>query len=162
MGRRSKYGREKEQIHCQPLQIHENIWFRRCGYRLVNGPNSDVPVKDTDCTCLGNTLAHQTVEETRVMYKTVRTSSITLMSASCCVGKSYVLYKHTVSRLCMLIPFPCPVVLLLEYINVYFESSASNFGLSFTAPTSYWYLRWFQIEQMHKHVNWINLMTYDM
>ena len=51
---------------------------------------------------------------------------------------------------------------LLESISVIFQASASNFGLSFTAPTSYWYLRWFKIDQMYKHVNWINLMTYDL
>ncbi|KAF2733512.1 hypothetical protein EJ04DRAFT_468282 [Polyplosphaeria fusca] len=51
---------------------------------------------------------------------------------------------------------------LLETIHVIFEASASDFGLSFTAPTSYWYLRWFAIGQMYKYVNWINLMTYDL
>lgn len=37
-----------------------------------------------------------------------------------------------------------------------------QWGLSFTAPTSYWYLRWFDIENMAKSVDWINLMTYDL
>jgi chitinase len=50
----------------------------------------------------------------------------------------------------------------MEYISVYFEASASGFGLSFTAPSSYWYLRWFKIDQLQKYVNWINVMTYDM
>ncbi|KAF5852879.1 hypothetical protein GGP41_008338 [Bipolaris sorokiniana] len=53
-------------------------------------------------------------------------------------------------------------VLLMEYISVYFEASASGFGLSFTAPSSYWYLRWFKIDQLHKYVSWINVMTYDI
>ncbi|ORY01574.1 hypothetical protein BCR34DRAFT_592200 [Clohesyomyces aquaticus] len=33
-------------------------------------------------------------------------------------------------------------VALLEEINVYFQASESNFGLSFTAPTSYWHGSW--------------------
>jgi len=31
-----------------------------------------------------------------------------------------------------------------------------------TAPTSYWYLRWFPIDQMVQYTDWINLMTYDL
>lgn len=31
-----------------------------------------------------------------------------------------------------------------------------------TAPTSYWYLRWFDIGDMMQYVNWVNLMTYDL
>ncbi|OAK93414.1 hypothetical protein IQ06DRAFT_236443, partial [Phaeosphaeriaceae sp. SRC1lsM3a] len=57
---------------------------------------------------------------------------------------------------------PDNFVLLMEQIWVYFQASASNFGLSFTAPTSYWYLRWFKIEQLYKYVDFINLMTYDI
>jgi len=51
---------------------------------------------------------------------------------------------------------------LLETIYVIFTASNSNYGISFTAPTSYWYLRWFKIDQMYQYVNWINLMTYDL
>jgi chitinase len=53
-------------------------------------------------------------------------------------------------------------VLLLEQMSAAFAVSGSNIGLSFTAPTSYWYLRWFKIDLMAKYVNWINLMTYDL
>lgn len=34
--------------------------------------------------------------------------------------------------------------------------------ISFTAPTSYWYLRHFDLEAMTDHVNWINVMSYDL
>jgi chitinase len=55
-------------------------------------------------------------------------------------------------------------VSLIQSISVIFQASGqgSGLGLSFTAPTSYWYLRWFKIAEMHKYVNWINLMTYDL
>jgi chitinase len=54
-------------------------------------------------------------------------------------------------------------VLLIQSISSIFQASGqgSDIGLSFTAPTSYWYLRWFKIAEMHKYVNWINLMTCD-
>lgn len=57
---------------------------------------------------------------------------------------------------------PSSVVALIEQIWVYFQASASDLGLSFTAPTSYWYLRWFKIDQVYKHVDFINLMAYDI
>jgi chitinase len=37
-----------------------------------------------------------------------------------------------------------------------------GWGLSFTAPTSYWYLRWFDIQNMVLYADWINFMTYDL
>jgi chitinase len=51
---------------------------------------------------------------------------------------------------------------LLQTMSTLFALYNSDFGISFTAPTSYWYLRWFKIDQMSKYVNWINLMTYDL
>ena len=51
---------------------------------------------------------------------------------------------------------------LVKDIRNYFSEQARGWGLSFTAPTSYWYLRWFDIEEMVKHVDWMNFMTYDM
>jgi chitinase len=55
-------------------------------------------------------------------------------------------------------------VLLLETIYNTFASHAGDnvLGLSFTAPTSYWYLQHFQLDQMYQFVNWINLMSYDL
>lgn len=51
---------------------------------------------------------------------------------------------------------------LLKDVKEAFDGDPRQFGLSFTAPTSYWYLRWFKIEQLWRYVNWINLMTYDL
>lgn len=53
-------------------------------------------------------------------------------------------------------------VLLLQDIQEYFQAQNTGWGLSFTAPTSYWYLRWFDIGNMTQYVNWVNLMTYDL
>jgi chitinase len=33
--------------------------------------------------------------------------------------------------------------------------------VSFTVPTSYWYLRWFDLAAVD-HVDWVNVMSYDL
>ncbi|KAI2463541.1 family 18 glycosyl hydrolase [Annulohypoxylon bovei var. microspora] len=53
-------------------------------------------------------------------------------------------------------------VSLLKDIRTWWTAQSNGWGLSFTAPTSYWYLRWFDIENMAKSVDWVNLMTYDL
>ncbi|ORY04392.1 hypothetical protein BCR34DRAFT_572769 [Clohesyomyces aquaticus] len=57
---------------------------------------------------------------------------------------------------------PDNFVLLLEQMSLLFQAGGSKFGISFTAPTSYWYLRWFKIGELYKYVDFINLMTYDI
>ncbi|KAJ6287495.1 hypothetical protein J3E71DRAFT_358329 [Bipolaris maydis] len=57
---------------------------------------------------------------------------------------------------------PDNFVLLLETLNTVFAEAGSDFGISFTAPSSYWYLRWFKIDLLWKYVSWINLMSYDL
>jgi len=37
-----------------------------------------------------------------------------------------------------------------------------KYGITFTAPSSFWYLRWFDLPGMLKYSDWINLMTYDL
>ncbi|KAH8812331.1 family 18 glycosyl hydrolase [Xylogone sp. PMI_703] len=62
-------------------------------------------------------------------------------------------------------PFDTPnYVRLLQDIQSAFSSNTlgNSWGLSFTAPTSYWYLRWFDIGEMIQYANWMNLMTYDL
>ncbi|KAK3360720.1 family 18 glycosyl hydrolase [Lasiosphaeria hispida] len=41
-------------------------------------------------------------------------------------------------------------------------STGHGWGLSFTAPTSYWYMRWFDLKGLVQAVDWVNLMTYDI
>ncbi|KAE8150566.1 hypothetical protein BDV25DRAFT_172049 [Aspergillus avenaceus] len=53
-------------------------------------------------------------------------------------------------------------VLLLKTVKETFDASGNNFGLTFTAPSSYWYLRWFDLPSMIKYADWINVMTYDL
>ncbi|KAK8091452.1 hypothetical protein PG997_001813 [Apiospora hydei] len=51
---------------------------------------------------------------------------------------------------------------LIRDIREWFTAQSNGWGLSLTIPTSYWYMRWFDVEQLVKHVDWINLMTYDL
>ncbi|KAK7962859.1 bacteriodes thetaiotaomicron symbiotic chitinase [Apiospora aurea] len=53
-------------------------------------------------------------------------------------------------------------VQLLKTLKSTFDGSGSKYGLTFTAPSSLWYLRWFDIPNMLKYSDWINFMTYDL
>ncbi|KAL4943096.1 hypothetical protein BDV06DRAFT_211304 [Aspergillus oleicola] len=53
-------------------------------------------------------------------------------------------------------------ILLLKTLREVFDASGGDYGITFTAPSSYWYLRWFDLPGMVKYVDWINLMTYDL
>lgn len=53
-------------------------------------------------------------------------------------------------------------VKLVETLRKTFDGSGNKYGLTFTAPSSYWYLRWFDLPRLAEHVDWINLMTYDL
>ncbi|KDR74915.1 hypothetical protein GALMADRAFT_141231 [Galerina marginata CBS 339.88] len=37
-----------------------------------------------------------------------------------------------------------------------------KYGLTFTAPSSFWYLQHFDLPAMLKHADWVNVMTYDL
>ncbi|EUC49054.1 glycoside hydrolase family 18 protein [Bipolaris oryzae ATCC 44560] len=51
---------------------------------------------------------------------------------------------------------------LLKTLKSTFRNSGQNLGLTFTAPSSFWYLRWFDLPGMMKHADWVNLMSYDL
>lgn len=53
-------------------------------------------------------------------------------------------------------------VLLLKELRTAISSASHKYIITFTAPTSYWYLRHFDIKGMEEHVDWINLMSYDL
>ncbi|KAF7557956.1 hypothetical protein G7Z17_g343 [Cylindrodendrum hubeiense] len=53
-------------------------------------------------------------------------------------------------------------VALLQELQAAIELSGKSYIVTFTAPTSYWYLRHFDLKNMEKYVNWINLMSYDL
>lgn len=49
--------------------------------------------------------------------------------------------------------------LLLQELKAAFDG---RYILTFTAPTSYWYLRHFDIKKSVRAADWINLMSYDL
>lgn len=51
---------------------------------------------------------------------------------------------------------------LLKELRAAIDASGHDYVVTFTAPTSYWYLRHFDLKAMEEHVNWINLMAYDL
>ncbi|KAL6229061.1 hypothetical protein BDW75DRAFT_246074 [Aspergillus navahoensis] len=53
-------------------------------------------------------------------------------------------------------------VLLMKTLRETFDASGNKFGLTFTAPSSYWYLQWFDLPGLLKYADWINLMSYDL
>ncbi|KAL6910196.1 glycosyl hydrolases family 18 domain-containing protein [Trichoderma evansii] len=53
-------------------------------------------------------------------------------------------------------------VALLKELRAAITSSGHNYTVTFTAPTSYWHLRHFDIKNMASYVDWINLMSYDL
>jgi chitinase len=42
-----------------------------------------------------------------------------------------------------------------------FDKSGRNLGLTFTAPSSFWYLRWFDLPGMMEYADWVNLVSID-
>ncbi|KAI0890230.1 chitotriosidase-1 [Annulohypoxylon maeteangense] len=54
-------------------------------------------------------------------------------------------------------------VKLLETLRKTFQASArGDYGLTFTIPTSYWYLRWFDVPGLLEYADWANMMSYDL
>ena len=51
---------------------------------------------------------------------------------------------------------------LLQTLRQTFNASRNKFGLTFTAPSPYWYLRWFDLLNLIKYADWINLISYDL
>ena len=52
-----------------------------------------------------------------------------------------------------------------NYVSLAQELKAafgSRYGLSMTLPTSYWYLQHFDLQGIQQHVDWFNLMAYDL
>jgi chitinase len=38
----------------------------------------------------------------------------------------------------------------------------NSYGISVTLPSSYWYLRWFDLQGMQQYLDWFNFMSYDI
>ena len=50
-------------------------------------------------------------------------------------------------------------VLLAQELKAAF---GSKYGISMTLPTSYWYLQHFDLPGIQRHIDWFNLMAYDL
>ncbi|KAJ5629564.1 hypothetical protein N7528_003221 [Penicillium herquei] len=50
----------------------------------------------------------------------------------------------------------------LEELRAAIDASGKEYIVTFTAPTSYWYLRHFDLKAMTNYVDWVNLMAYDL
>ncbi|KAB8246301.1 hypothetical protein BDV35DRAFT_230595 [Aspergillus flavus] len=53
-------------------------------------------------------------------------------------------------------------VKLLADLRSTFDASGRKLGITFTAPSSYWYLKWFDLPGLLKYADWMNFMTYDL
>lgn len=54
------------------------------------------------------------------------------------------------------------VLLMAEIQDAFQQSGNSGWDATITLPTSYWYLRGFDINRLQKYVSWFNLMSYDL
>ncbi|KAI0863675.1 hypothetical protein F4860DRAFT_521760 [Xylaria cubensis] len=53
-------------------------------------------------------------------------------------------------------------VLMMKTLRETMDQTGRHLGLTFTAPSSYWYLKWFDLPGMMKYADWVNLMSYDL
>ena len=53
-------------------------------------------------------------------------------------------------------------VLLMSEIQEEFARTNPGWEATITVPTSYWYLRGFDISRLQKYVSWFNVMSYDL
>ncbi|RSL51633.1 hypothetical protein CEP51_015172 [Fusarium floridanum] len=53
-------------------------------------------------------------------------------------------------------------VALVKELREAINSRGRDYIITFTAPSSYWYLRHFDLKGMETYVDWINLMSYDL
>ncbi|KAK7969466.1 hypothetical protein PG988_008539 [Apiospora saccharicola] len=50
----------------------------------------------------------------------------------------------------------------LERLRKRLNASGKEYGLSITLPASYWYLHGFDLTEFEPHLDWFNIMTYDI
>jgi chitinase len=53
-------------------------------------------------------------------------------------------------------------VLLMSEIREAFDQTNPGWQATITIPTSYWYMRGFDLAGLQKYVSWFNLMSYDL
>ncbi|GIC89051.1 uncharacterized protein Aud_005452 [Aspergillus udagawae] len=52
--------------------------------------------------------------------------------------------------------------ILLKNLKAALKNTGGRDGLSITLPASYWYLQHFDVKQISQHIDFLNVMTYDM
>lgn len=52
--------------------------------------------------------------------------------------------------------------ILMAELRHLFDASGHSFGLTFTAPSSFWYLQHFDLPGLLRSADWVNLMSYDL
>lgn len=50
----------------------------------------------------------------------------------------------------------------MDRLSTKMRSDGLNKGVSLTLPSSYWYLKNFDIVKLEEHVDWFNVMSYDI
>lgn len=50
------------------------------------------------------------------------------------------------------------MVKLFETLRTSFDKASRDFGLTFTIPASYWYLKYFDLPGLLKYADWTNLV----
>lgn len=53
-------------------------------------------------------------------------------------------------------------VLLVQELREAFDRSGQKLGISFTIPSSYWYLKWFDMPGMMKYADWTNMVCINL
>lgn len=50
----------------------------------------------------------------------------------------------------------------MQNMRARLNGSGKRYGTSLTLPSSYWYMQHFDIVGLEPHVDWFNVMTYDI
>lgn len=53
-------------------------------------------------------------------------------------------------------------VTFMQNMRTRLNASGKRYGTSLTLPSSYWYMQHFDIVGLEPHVDWFNVMTYDI
>ncbi|TLD22800.1 hypothetical protein PspLS_07507 [Pyricularia sp. CBS 133598] len=53
-------------------------------------------------------------------------------------------------------------VTMISRLRIALNASGKRYGLSITLPASYWYLRGFDLQKIEPHLDFFNVMTYDI
>ncbi|KAF3898091.1 Bacteriodes thetaiotaomicron symbiotic chitinase [Trichophyton interdigitale] len=51
---------------------------------------------------------------------------------------------------------------MMKTLRQVFDKSGRKLGITFTGPSSFWYMRWFDLPGLLKYADWMNLMSYDL